>query len=86
MLNGPARSPPGPVNGCSESVPNAIAMPSVRRWIAFVLIADVKEMNMDNRITVDTYEAPEVLGSFTAQDVLGTADGQMGGGSVIYAA
>jgi hypothetical protein len=38
---------------------------------------------LNNRITVDTYEAPAVLGSFNAQDVLGAADGLMGGGSVL---
>ena len=43
------------------------------------------EIDMDNRISLDTYEAPEVLGSFSALDVLGAADGSMGGGSVIYA-
>jgi hypothetical protein len=42
-------------------------------------------MNMDNRISLDTYETPEVLGSFSAQDVLGSADGLIGGGSQIYA-
>jgi hypothetical protein len=39
--------------------------------------------NLDNRITVDTYEDPAVFGSFNALDVLGTADGLMGGGSVL---
>jgi hypothetical protein len=41
-------------------------------------------MNLDNQIGVDTL-APEVLGSFSAQDVLGAADGSMGAGATIYA-
>jgi hypothetical protein len=30
------------------------------------------------------YEAPEILGSFAAHDILGSADGQVATGSVIY--
>ena len=30
------------------------------------------------------YEAPEVIASFAAEDILGSADGSIGGGSVIY--
>jgi hypothetical protein len=30
------------------------------------------------------YEAPEILGSFAAQDILGSADGQVASGSVVY--
>jgi hypothetical protein len=29
------------------------------------------------------YEAPEILGSFAAEDILGCADGSIGGGSVV---
>jgi hypothetical protein len=32
-----------------------------------------------------TYETPEVIASFAAHDILGSADGSVGGGSVITA-
>ena len=38
---------------------------------------------MDSRITIDTYEVPQVFGSFSARDILGAADGSVGGGSTI---
>ena len=33
---------------------------------------------MDNRVSVDAYEIPEVLGSFNARDILSAAMGDCG--------
>jgi hypothetical protein len=37
---------------------------------------------VESRVTTDTYEVPQVLGSFSARDILGAADGVAPAGSV----